>query len=159
EFRRMLFRSTQVHPAVAPGYEGTLGEIARRLRAAAPRCDWMPVPVPDATETNAGFTTADAAELVRLLAAQTPERKARLQQRAVDVSAYPTDGQVRALIAAAQNAREGAERGSTAVSRRLDGCARAVVAGLRSGVESARQLASLLGLPAEPHRWDTSDFA
>src|SRR5690606_14270941 len=94
-----------------------------------------------------------------LLAAQTPQRKARLKQRAVDVSAYPTDGQVRAMIAAEQNAREVAERGSTEVSRRLDGCDAAVLDGLRSEVASARQLASLLGLPAEPHRWDTADLA
>ncbi|HLT11917.1 MAG TPA: AAA domain-containing protein [Micromonosporaceae bacterium] len=159
QVRALRETETHVHPAVAPGYEGTLGEIARRLRAAAPRCDWMPVPVPDAAEINAGFTAADAAELVRLLAAQTPQRKARLKQRAVDVSAYPTDGQVRAMIAAEQNAREVAERGSTEVSRRLDGCDAAVLDGLRSEVESARQLASLLGLPAEPHRWDTADFA
>ena len=63
------------------------------------------------------------------------------------------------MVAAEQTARETADRGSTEVSRRLDGCDAAVLEGLRTEVDGARQLASLLGLPADAARWDTADFA
>jgi very-short-patch-repair endonuclease len=194
--RRLRETETHVQPAVAPGYDGTLGEIARRLRAAAPRCDWMPVPVPQvalglassgprsagsdatgatrddgasggpgagASGASAGvavpMTAAEATELIRLLAEQSPERAARLHQQVIDVATYPSAAQVRAMLAAEQATHEAAEQGSTEVSRRLDGCDATVLDGLRTEVDGARQLASLLGLPGEATRWDTNDFA
>jgi len=147
-----------VHPAVATGYAGTLGDIARRLRAAADRLGWMPVPMPD-TSAAPALDRAEAGELVRLLAGQSPERLARTHQRLVDVSDWPSADEVRRLVLAEQAARAAAQQGSTDVSRRLDGADAAELRTLQSEVDSARQAATLLGLAADAPAWPSSDWA
>jgi len=146
------------HATVAPGYEGTLGEIARRLRAAAPRCGWMPAPIPDVA-APAPMTAPDAGELLRLLAAQTPERAARVHQRLVDPASYPSSAEVHAMAAAERAAHEAAQQGSTEVSRRLDGCDAATLRTLQTTVDEARQAATLLGLEPDATQWSAAEWA
>lgn len=158
QVRALRESETYEHPSVAPGYEGTLGEIARRLRAAAPRLGWMPVPMPDST-ADVPLTAVEAGELLRLLAAQTPERSARMRQRLVDVSAYPAAEEIRAMVSTDRAAHEAAQRGSTEVSRRLDGCDASVLRGLQAAVDGARQAATMLGLEPDATRWAGADWA
>src|SRR5262249_47050945 len=106
------------HPEVALGYAGTLGAIASKLHDKADRLSWMPVPLP---QGQSPLSVAEAAELVRLLASQTPERADRPNQRPVDVSAYPSAEEVRAMVAAEESAHAAAQQGSTEVSRHLEG--------------------------------------
>jgi very-short-patch-repair endonuclease len=157
QVRALREAETYVHPAVAPGYEGTLAEIARRIRTAAERLGWMPVPMPDAT-ASPPLSAVEAGELLRLLAAQTPEREARLHQRLVDVSGYPSGEEVRAMVAAEQAAHAAAEQGSTDVSRRLDGADALMLKGLRSAVDNARQAATTLGLDRDTAMWQTTEW-
>ena len=149
---------TTAYAEVAPGYSGTLAEIARSLRDAHGRCGWMPAPMPEGVN-EPPLSAAEFGEYIRLRAAQTPEREARPQQRLVDVEAYPTPDEVRNLIASEFNAQIAAERGSTEVSRILDVCDEATLTTLRSLAEQGQLVASLLGLPADANAWDANDFA
>ena len=94
-------RRRVVHPEVAPGYAGTLGEIADKLRRHRAGLGWMPVPLPDRplpgrAADEPPLTAAEAGELLRLLPPQTPERAGPAPQRMVDLDAYPTADEVRA---------------------------------------------------------------
>jgi very-short-patch-repair endonuclease len=157
QVRALRESETYRHPVVAPGYEGTLAEIARRLRAGSARLGWMPVPMAD-FKAPAPLTAVEAGELVRLLATQTPERVARMRQRLVDVAAYPSSDQVRAMVNAEKAAHDAAQRGSTEVSRRLDGCDAPILRGLQAAVDGARQAATLLGLEADAAGWPTTQW-
>ena len=158
QVRALRESETHAHPTVASGYQGTLGEIARRLRAASPRLGWMPVPMTDFTAA-AALNAVEAGEALRLLAAQTPERSARMRQRLVDVSAYPAADEIRSMVAAERAAHEAAQRGSTEVSRRLDGCDSSVLRGLQAAVDGARRAAATLGFEPEPSKWPVADWA
>jgi hypothetical protein len=158
QVRELRESETLTHAEVAPGYEGTLAEIARRLRDAAPRLGWLPVPLPEGC-TEPPLTAAEAGELVRLLASQTPERLARVNQRPVPTDNYPTADEVRALLAAEASARQTAERGATETSRHLNSLDGAMLGSLQSQVDTARQLTSLLGLAPTPTAWNEQDWA
>ncbi|HEX6873233.1 MAG TPA: AAA domain-containing protein, partial [Micromonosporaceae bacterium] len=164
QVRALRESETYRHPAVAPGYQGTLGEIAQRLRAGSARHGWMPVPLPahlatgDAAAGPLPLSAAEAVELLRLLASQTPARVSRLSQRLVDPAGYPSPDEVRAMVVAEQTALEAARRGSTEVSRRLDGCDASVLRELRAKVDGARQAVTLLGLEPDPRQWPQQDW-
>jgi very-short-patch-repair endonuclease len=147
-----------VHLPVAPGYQGTLADIARTLQENRASCGWMPVPVPEYAP-EPPMVPYEFGELVRLRAAQTPQRKARLSQRPVDVESYPSVDEVRTLIASEFNAHTAAERGSTEVSRLLDACDDGVIGQLRTQAEQGNLIASLLGLGPDATKWNPKDFA
>ncbi len=155
---RLRESETLAQPEVVPGYEGTLTEIARRLRDAAPRLGWVPVPLP-ADLRGPALTDEQARELLRLLSTQTPQRLARTRQRPVAVDDYPAVSDLSALVAAEASARDVAERGATEVSRHLSSLDGQMLATLRSQVESARQLTSLLGLATDAAAWNLDDWA
>jgi very-short-patch-repair endonuclease len=170
QVRALREAETVHHPTIAQGYAGTLGDIARRLRSVAPLHDWLPVPLPDpdgpagpppAGPPPAGppLAAEEAAELLRLLASHTPERADRAQQAMVDLTGYPTPDEVRTMMAAEFAAMEAADRESTEVSRRLDGCDASVLRGLRVAVDSARQASAQLGLDADARQWPAEDWA
>ena len=148
-----------VHPTVAPGFDGTLGAIAGRLHDQAPRYSWMPVPVPGGSDAAAPLSAAEAAELARLLATQTPERVDRPNQRPVDVSAYPVGDEVRAMVAAEESAHAAAQHGSTDVSRHLEGVHADVLTTVQSTVDKARTALVRLGLDPDAGQWPTTDWA
>ncbi|TDB82839.1 hypothetical protein E1264_30860, partial [Actinomadura sp. KC216] len=136
-----------------PG-EGRPGDL---LRAEAPELAWMPLH-PD-MPPGPPISRSEAAELVVLLAEETPERKARTAQRDVDPGALPSAAYVRTLIEAEAAAAERAERSKTDLSRRLrdtdvtllarlDGNASVVAAALRD-----------LGLDGHPGGWNPADLA
>jgi len=163
--RQLREAETVVHPEVAPGYSGTLAQIAAKLRAEAPRLGWVPVPLPaelaDAPSLAEGLplTADEAAELLRLLRTQTPERLARTNQRPVPLDDYPSVAELGELVAAEARARQVAEQGATEVSRHLSSLDEAMLTRLRAKVESARQLTSLLGLPLDARAWSLDDWA
>ncbi len=170
QVRALRESETLVHPAVAPGYQGTLGEIARRVRAGSARLGWMPVPMPDAAAPVAGsaalsfsgepsFSAVQAGELLRLLAGQTPQRLARTRQRLVDVAAYPSAEEISAMVAADRAAQEAAMRGSTDVTRLLEGVDSSVLRGLQVALDGARRAAATLGLEPDAAKWNPADWA
>src|SRR5690606_23857426 len=108
--------------------ERRVDELARRVDDAAgepapdrrdedPELSWLPVR-PDMPPTPP-ISRSEAAELVVLLAEESPERKARTAQRDVDPGALPSAAYVRTLIEAEIAAAERAERAKTDLSRRL----------------------------------------
>ncbi|MGE5827157.1 MAG: AAA domain-containing protein [Micromonosporaceae bacterium] len=159
QVRALREAETGHHPAVAPGYEGTLGEIARRLRVEGAHHGWMPVPLAPGAGVAPPLSAAEAVELLRLFAEETPARAARVRQRAVDVSAYPAADEVRAMVSTEQAAHEAAQRESTEVSRRLDGCDAALLRGVQGAVDRARRATTMLGLDADATLWSTNDWA
>jgi very-short-patch-repair endonuclease len=158
QVRALREAETYVHGEIAPGYAGTLAEIARRLRAAGSNHGWMPVPMPESIVEPA-LTAVEAGELLRLLAGATPERAARLHQAEADTGQYPGGSAVQAMIEAERAALDAAARGSTEVSRQLDGCDATVLSGLRERVDLARHLTAQLGLDADVAKWSPSDWA
>ncbi len=158
QVRALREAETAAHPDIAPGYSGTLAEISRGLRSAAPRLGWMPVPLPEGS-VDLPLSAAEAGELLRLLEEGSPERAARLHQAQVEVSGYAGAADIRAMIAAEQAAMEAAARGSTEVSRQLDGCDATVLRGLRDRVDLARQVTAQLGLDSDVSKWPLSDWA
>jgi very-short-patch-repair endonuclease len=146
-----------VHPTVAPGYAGTLGEISRRLHDGSDRLGWLPVPVP--ADGGAPLTAAEAGEVVRLLATQTPQRVDRPNQRVVDVSVYPAADEVRAMVAAEASAREAATQGSTEVSRHVEGVRADVLSEIQSTVDKGRTALVRLGLDPDAEQWPATDWA
>ncbi|MFF4237283.1 hypothetical protein ACFYYL_15555 [Actinomadura geliboluensis] len=126
-------------------------------RDEAPELSWLPVR-PDLPPTPP-ISRSEAAELVVLLAEESPARKARTRQRDVDPGALPSAAYVRTLVDAEQAAAERAERARTDLSQRLrdsdvtllarlDGDASVVVAALRD-----------LGLDGHPGGWNPADLA
>lgn len=122
-----------------------------------PELSWLPVR-PDMPPTPP-ISRSEAAELVVLLAEESPERKARTEQRDVDPGALPSAAYVRTLIEAEVAAAERAERARTDLSQRLrdsdvtllarlDGDASVVAAALRD-----------LGLDGHPGGWNPADLA
>jgi very-short-patch-repair endonuclease len=157
QVRELRESETLEHPEIAPGYAGTLADIAEKLRLAAPRLSWLPVPLPDKGSGVAAeppLTASEAAELLRLLVEQTPEREARMRQRPVEVTDYPSVDDVRAMLAAEASALDAAQAGATETSQRLDKLDATVLAELQSKVDSTRQLSSLLGLADDATAWD-----
>lgn len=133
------------------------GDPRERLRAEKPDLAWMPVR--PGMPPDPPISRSEAAELVTLLAEETPERKARTEQRDVDPGALPSAAYVRTLIEAEAAAAERAERSKTDLSRRLreadvafltrlDGNASVVAAALRD-----------LGLDGDPGGWSPADLA
>jgi very-short-patch-repair endonuclease len=157
--RALREAETVHHPAVAPGYEGTLGEIARRLRAEGEHHGWMPVPLAPGAGETPPLSAAEAVELLRLLAEETPARAARVHQRAVDLTGYPTADEVRQMVAVEQAAHEAAQRESSEISRRLNGCDATLLRGLQDAVDRARRATTMLGLEADAAQWPASDWA
>jgi hypothetical protein len=158
QVRELREAETLVHPGVAPGYEGTLAEIARRLRSSASWLGWMPTPTPESS-VDVPASAAEAGELLRLLAEASPERAARVHQADVDLRGYPSGSAVREMIGTERAALEAAALGSTEVSRQLDGCDATVVRGLRDQVDLARHLTAQLGLDADVTKWPPTDWA
>ncbi|MFI0487678.1 hypothetical protein, partial [Actinomadura sp. 9N215] len=155
-------RAAELRDRLRDSSEGDTGDSGAHrpddgLRAEAPDLAWMPLR-PD-MPPGPPISRSEAAELVVLLAEETPERKARTAQRDVDPGALPSAAYVRTLIEAESAAAERAERSKTDLSRRLrdtdvtflarlDGNATVVGAALRD-----------LGLDGHPGGWNPADLA
>jgi very-short-patch-repair endonuclease len=163
QVRELRESETLAHPPVAPGYAGTLADIADKLREAAPRLSWLPVPLPDngsgVAAAEPPISAAEVTELLRLLVEQSPEREARVHQRPVATSDYPTADDVRTMMTTEVTSLESAQAGATETSERLKTCTATVLAEIQSKVDSTRQLSSLLGLADDATVWDPQDWA
>jgi very-short-patch-repair endonuclease len=157
QVRLLREAETVAQPAVAPGYDGVPGEIARRLRAQAARYDWMPVPLPEHDAAQV-LSAAEAGTLLSLLAQASPQRADRLDQRHVDVADLPTVDELRTQVSEEMAARDVARRAATEVSARLDGCDAAVLQAVTTAVDTAQQSAALLGLEPDVAQWSTQDW-
>ena len=118
--RALRESETYVHADVAPGYRGTLAEIARRLRQEEPACSWMPVPMPPDAPAEPPIGVGEAAELAELLAEETPQRRARPGQHIPDVATLPSAERVQTLIDEERAARSIADEAGTEISARLE---------------------------------------
>ena len=128
-----------------------------RLRAEAPDLAWMPVR--PGMPPDPPISRSEAAELVVLLAEETPERKARTGQRDIDPGALPSAAYVRTLIEAEAAAAERAERTKTDLSRRLREADVSVLTHLDQKASTVAAALRDLGLDGDPGGWNPADLA
>jgi len=156
--RALRESETYVHREIAPGYRGTLAEIARRLKREEAECRWMPVPMPPTAPAEPPISVGEAAELVELLAGETPQRKARPSQRIPDVAALPTVERLKELIANEAAAQMVARDASTEVSGRLEHLDPELIGRLEKIAAGIAADLHRLGLPEDAAAWDTADW-
>ncbi|HYZ99156.1 MAG TPA: AAA domain-containing protein [Acidimicrobiales bacterium] len=151
--RALRASETDVHPPVAPGYEGTKARIAERLRRHAPECDWMPTPFPETAPADRPLPVHDLVELRHLLASGSPERAARTQQHFPDMSSIPTGVAIRALVDAEAAAATKARVAATELSATLSALDGEDLAAIRSEVDRAQGGLHSLALGGDPAAW------
>lgn len=150
--RIQTVRAAEVHD-LAPGYRGTVAELAARLAADADRHGWLPPAerLPETTPLSAG----EAAELLGLLTGRTPERAARTAQSLPEPSALPVVASIRKLAETERAAREQAARGPLPeLSAALAGCPAETLGRLTGTASAVATAIGELGLPPDPARWD-----
>ncbi|WP_433227589.1 hypothetical protein [Actinomadura formosensis] len=126
-------------------------------RADAPELSWLPVR-PDLPPAPP-ISRSEAAELVVLLAEESPERKARAKQRDVDPGALPSAAYVHTLIDAEAAAAERAERSKTLLSERLLDSDATLLARLDGDASIVAAALHDLGLDGHPGGWNPADLA
>lgn len=157
--RALREAETYQHGTVSPGFAGTLAEIARLLKRHDAGCSWMPHPMPAETPQTPPLTAAEAAELLTLLAGETPERRARTSQLLPEVSALPTAERVRAMVADEAAARGHAQQAASRLSDRLSTCDDELFGRLEKHTATVARVFHQLGLPEDPLGWETGDWA
>jgi very-short-patch-repair endonuclease len=149
---------TYSHGEIAPGYDGTMAEIARRLKLREPECSWMPVPLPEHAPQDPPVSGEEAAELLGLLANQTPQRKARAVQVLPDPADLPGGARVRELIDAERLARAVAEQASTSLSQKLLQVGEELAGQLEVQHSAVSRAVHQLGLGEDWREWDGADW-
>ena len=140
---------------VAPTYPSSLGGIAATLRVKQPFCDWLPVPVPDVTQTNTPLNIEEFAYLRKQLAESTPAQKARLDQDLPETTDLPTTMQIRALVAAESAATVNARNLTTELSSNLAQMPSVQIDYLRGLYQESVTILNQVGLwPIQ--NWDTA---
>lgn len=157
--RALRESETYRHAEIAPGYSGTLAEVVRRLGQEEPDCSWMPLPMPAEAMPVPPISVGEAAELVSLLAGETPKRKARPAQRIPDVATLPSAEKLKSLIAAETAAQKEARQAETEISVRLEHLAPQVIERLEGIAANASLTIEQLGLSNDPEAWDQDDWA
>ncbi|MEO3791295.1 histone-like nucleoid-structuring protein Lsr2 [Nonomuraea sp. B10E15] len=157
--RALRESETYRHGEIAPGYSGTLADIVRRIEREEPECSWIPLPLPAGAAPLPPISAAEAAELVPLLAGETPRRKARPAQRIPDVTSLPGAEKLKSLIAAEAAAQTQARQAETEISVRLEHLAPDVIGQLEGIAADACLTIERLGLPDDPDTWDPDDWA
>jgi very-short-patch-repair endonuclease len=157
--RALREAETYQHGTISSGYAGTLAEIARLLKRHEAGCSWLPTPMPAHVPQTPPINAAEAAELLSLLAGETPERRARTSQQLPDVSALPTAERVRAMVADEAAARGHAQQAASQLSDRLSTCDDELFGRLEQHTATVARTFHQLGLPEDPQVWDTGDWA
>lgn len=159
EIRALRESETYQHDEIAPGYRGTLADLARRIKEHEADCSWMPTPMLEGCADHPPLDASEAAELLRLLAAQTPGRAARTSQLLPEPADLPSVERVRELVTAERAAQETARTSANDLSGRLGECDAALLAELERLVKAVTDALHRLGLAADPDGWDAGDWA
>ncbi|MEV0974964.1 AAA domain-containing protein [Microtetraspora glauca] len=159
KIRALRESETYRHAEIAPGYSGTLADIVRRLGLEEAECSWMPVPLPSGAAPVPPISLGEAAELVTLLAGETPRRKARPAQRIPEVADLPSAERLKGLIATEAAAQDQARQAQTEVSARLEHLEPQVIERLEVIAADAGLKIEQLGLPDNSETWDPADWA
>nr|WP_272955947.1 AAA domain-containing protein [Actinopolymorpha rutila] len=156
--RSLREAETYQHDEIAPAYRGRLADIAERLKREAPACDWMPVPLPARASGTPPINATESAELVRLLADETAQRRARTSQLLPEVTTLPPVETVRGLVAAEAAATDSARQAETDLSRRLAACSLDLLARLEETAGAVAAALDHLDLSDDPGLWEQSDW-
>ncbi|WP_248961125.1 AAA domain-containing protein [Sphaerisporangium perillae] len=156
--RSLRESETYVHPEIASGYSGTLAKIVQRLGQEGPECSWMPVPLPAGAATVPPVSVGDAAELIELLASETPQRRARPTQRIPEVASLPGPEKLKGLIAAEAAAQGLARQAQTEISERIEHLDLPLLTHLEIVAADVMRLLRQLGLPENVTEWDRGDW-
>ncbi|MFD0906157.1 hypothetical protein ACFQ11_37695, partial [Actinomadura sediminis] len=122
-----------------------------------PELSWMPARAE--LPPDPPITAREAADLVALLAGETPERRARPEQRDVDPGALPSAAYVRTLVDAERAAAERAGRADTELARLLRDADVTLVARLDGAAATVGAALHDLGLDGHPGGWNPADLA
>ncbi|MEV4531900.1 histone-like nucleoid-structuring protein Lsr2 [Streptosporangium sp. NPDC049304] len=158
KIRALRESETYQHAEIAVGYSGTLASVIRRLRQEEPECRWIPTPLPASAKATPPVSTGEAAELITLLAGETPGRRARLSQRLPDVAALPGAEKVKALIAAESSAHSVARDAQTGISTRLEHLDLDLLSRLEATATDVTLRLRQLGMSEDPSAWDPADW-
>lgn len=151
--REIREAETVSHPPIAEGYQGTLEDIAERLRSGRDRHAWIPVPFPNDAPFAAPLSSAEFEELRGLLATQTTRRAARTNQVLPDRATIPTGAAVRADVAAEAAATTEARSAATQLSEELRLFDENALVRLRELLTAFVSGLQRLGLPPDPTSW------
>ncbi|MFD0883426.1 histone-like nucleoid-structuring protein Lsr2 [Streptosporangium algeriense] len=155
--RALRESETYRHPEITAGYSGTLSEVAKRLAREEAECSWMPVPLPASASPTPPVTVGEAAELITLLADETPDRRARLSQCIPEVTGLPGTEKIKGLIAAESAAQNMAQQAQTDVSRRFEHLTPQLIAPLEAITADVSLLLQQLGVsedaPGDSPEW------
>jgi very-short-patch-repair endonuclease len=143
-----------MHAEVAPGYSGTLAEIAYQVARTSPRFAWVesldPVIQPAAGESP--LSAAEGDELRALLTSRVGTWHSRQGQRFPDCSAIPSAETFEQVVSAARQA-EIASGSVPAASRQFADLSKSVLRDVERHVVEAAVAAHPLNLPERLSAW------
>ncbi len=138
-----------VDAAVGGGrYQGTLGEMVRRVKEDSAVYGWMP-PVPPEFPDIPPLSVPEALELLHLLRGDRHPRRVRLRQRIPDPQQLPAPAVLVELFAAERTARTEEEQDTDELARRLAAGGPDLLAELRHAADRFTRIAQRLGLDGE----------
>ncbi|HVQ93945.1 MAG TPA: AAA domain-containing protein [Mycobacteriales bacterium] len=158
QIRALREGETSGRGEVAPGYRGTLAEIAERVAAGRLGYDWMPAPLPPAGPGIPPLSEAEFAQLRMLLVSATPQRQTRSGQHLPDAGALPSAEAFWELVAAEDAAKQSASEAETPLSAALARLGEPALAELERGTDAAAAALRELGLRPDPASWDAADW-
>ncbi len=159
ELRKLREAETYQHleDQVAPGYQGSLPEIAETVMAARPHHGWMPA-MPEHAPPSSPLSQAEALQLRALLATATAGRTARRHQRLPGARDLPSLEQVAAAVACIQQADQHAQDRQDQLIGLLGKVDPQIFAQIEGHLERAANALHQLGLAATATGWDSADW-
>jgi hypothetical protein len=147
------------HAEVAPGYGGTLADIAARVASLSPRFGWLYSLDPGFPATGEGppLGTGDALELLRLLTAEVDARQARLIQLVPAPETVHSVAAFRPVATAVREADDLTARASDTV-RSLAGLDEGTLAAIEGHIDAAAEAVHRLRMPQQLTAWGTDDW-
>jgi very-short-patch-repair endonuclease len=147
-----------LHPEVAPGYSGTLADIASRVAAVTPRFEWLHSLAPDSAGAGGPpLSAAEALELLVLLNQETPERRARLVQMVPVPDSIPSLTRFEPLAAAAHEA-DGLAAHASDLVHNLATLGEAALSVIAKHADAAAVAAHKLRLPQRLAAWPPDNW-
>jgi very-short-patch-repair endonuclease len=139
---------------VAPGYVGTLADIASRVASLSPRFEWLYALDPGFAATDDGppLDAGKALELLKLLVRATESRQARQSQLVPSPASIPATAAFRPIAAAVHQADDLAARAS-GTGRALADLDEDTLAAIEEHADAAAEAVHRLKMPQRMTAW------
>ncbi|MBF9132109.1 AAA family ATPase [Plantactinospora sp. S1510] len=145
------------HPAIARGYAGTLRDLVSSINAGRDRYSWIE-PLPVGVPPDPPLTSDEGRELWRLLASETEERRARVNQIIPEPDVVPPPGRITAIVTTIAAAERilGTDRSAPAWT--LANLTDASLGEIERHIDTAADALATCGLPDILTEWDAADW-